>query len=230
MTFSPAGENHPQQLVIVGAGGFGREAADVVVAINESEDRPVWNLVGIYDDSPSPQSLARLTGRNVAYLGELPPAADDAEIHYVIGVGDPQVRRLIDEQCQNLGWKPAVLVHPESRLGTVGDIGPGSVVCAGAQISTNVKLGRHVHVNPNATIGHDSVLGDYVSVNPAAVISGEVRVSENSLIGANATILQGLYIGARALVGAAACVVRDVPDAVIVKGVPAVISQVANEY
>ena len=53
-------------------------------------------------------------------------------------------------------------------------------------------LGRHVHVNPNATIGHDAVLGAFVSVNPGAVVSGEVVVGEGTLLGASSTILQGL--------------------------------------
>ena len=113
-------------------------------------------------------------------------------------------------------------VHPSAAAGWGCVFDVGVVVCAGVTISTNVKLGRHVHVNPNATIGHDSVLCQFVSVNPAAVISGEVTIKEGALIGAAATILQGLTVGERSVIGAGAVVTKDVPPDVVVKGVPGV--------
>jgi carbonic anhydrase/acetyltransferase-like protein (isoleucine patch superfamily) len=81
---------------------------------------------------------------------------------------------------------------------------------------------RHIHVNPNATIGHDSILESFVSINPAATVSGDVHVRSRTLIGAGAIVLQGLSIGADATVGAGAVVTRSVPDGVVVKGVPGV--------
>lgn len=80
--------------------------------------------------------------------------------------------------------------------------------------------GRHVHVNPNATIGHDAVLGDFVSVNPAAVVSGAVVVGAGTLLGAASTILQNLTVGECTLIGAGSVVTKDVPDGVVVTGVP----------
>lgn len=83
------------------------------------------------------------------------------------------------------------------------------------------RLGRHVHVNQNAAVAHDSVLADFVGVNPLAVVSGDCLVETCALIGTTAAVLQGLRVGAGAVVGAGACVVRHVPAGVIVKGVPA---------
>ena len=40
-----------ERLVIVGCGGFGREVADVVDAINEIA--PTFELLGFADDAPS---------------------------------------------------------------------------------------------------------------------------------------------------------------------------------
>ena len=58
------------------------------------------------------------------------------------------------------------VVHPAATVGSAITLGEGVIVCAGAAISTNVRMGDHVHVNPNATIGHDAVLEPFVSVNP----------------------------------------------------------------
>ena len=210
-------------LVIVGAGGFGRETLDVVDAINSTLPEPRFEVLGIIDSAPSDENLARLERRDVAWLGALDvvDGLDPASVRYVIGIGSPVVRERIDRDLTQRGFEAATIVHPAASVGAVSLIGAGSVVCGGVQISTNVTLGRHVHVNPNATIGHDAVLEDYVSINPAAVISGDVVVSSGSLIGAAAVVLQGLTVGSSSVVGAAACVVRDVAPGAVVKGVPA---------
>ena len=41
----------PRDLLIVGAGGFSRETAEAVRAINAV--RPAWNLLGFLDDDPA---------------------------------------------------------------------------------------------------------------------------------------------------------------------------------
>jgi acetyltransferase-like isoleucine patch superfamily enzyme len=78
-----------------------------------------------------------------------------------------------------------------------------------------------VHLNQNATVGHDSVLDAFVQVNPLAAVSGDCWLGERVLIGTTAAVLQGLSVGAGATVGAGACVVRPVPGDTVVKGVPA---------
>lgn len=211
-----------QRLVIVGAGGFGRETLDVVDAVNAAAGDPVFDVVGVLDDAPSEDNLKRLAARGAAHLGPVDAwltAGEDAD--YVVAVGSPSVRRAIVERFHARGLRAATLIHPRAGVGSVTTVGAGSVICAAVEVSTNVTLGRHVQLNPNATIGHDVVLEDFVSINPAATVSGECRVSAGVVIGAAAVVLQGLAVGAGATVGASACVTRDVDARAVVKGVPA---------
>lgn len=204
-----------RRIVVVGAGGFGRETLDVVAALGDA-----IRLVGVLDDAPSEVNLRRLHDRGVTYLGTIDDwlaRGDDAE--YAVAVGSPAMRRALVSRFA--GRTPATLVHPSAGIGVASVLGPGAIVCGGVQVSTNVRLGAHVHLNPNATIGHDAVVGDYVSVNPAATISGDCEIRADVLVGAGAVVLQGLTVGTDAVVGAAACVVRDVPAGTTVKGVPA---------
>ncbi|TFC89815.1 acetyltransferase [Cryobacterium sp. TmT2-59] len=209
-------------LVVVGAGGFGREALDVVEAMNKAEAVPVFQILGVLDADPSIRNLERLAARGVAYLGT-DSAWREAGIQaqYLVGIGDPQARQRVAEAFSRDGFEAATAIHPAASIGSRVTIGGGSVVCGGAQLSTNVSLGQHVQINPNATIGHDAVLHDFVSINPAATISGEVIVEARALIGAAAVILQGIAVGEDSLVGASACVVRRVKPKSVVKGVPA---------
>ncbi|MFC9558812.1 NeuD/PglB/VioB family sugar acetyltransferase [Agromyces sp. NPDC056965] len=208
-------------IVIVGAGGFGRECASTAAARNRAFPDSI-RVLGVLDASPSTRNLERLEALSMPYLGtpeDWIAGAVDAE--HVIAIGDPTVRSRIAEQFAVHGRTAHTLVHPGASIGEESVLAPGVVVCAGATVSTNVVLERMVHVNPGAVVGHDSILREYVSVNPGAVISGDVLVESQALIGAGAVVLQGLRIGTGSVVGAAACVVRDVPDRVTVKGVPA---------
>ncbi|MDO5499969.1 MAG: acetyltransferase [Propionibacteriaceae bacterium] len=208
------------RVVVIGASGFGREALDVLEAMRSAGAE--LTVVGVVDDGPSELNLARLADRDVAYLGSLDSwlSYGDYDCRYVLGIGSPLVRRQLVQRLDAAGLKSFTAVHPSATFGERAEVADGVVVCAGATVSTNVRLSRHVHINPNVTLGHDAVLEDFVSVNPGAVISGEVVIGSDTLVGASATILQNLRVGKRTVVGAGAVVTKDVPNEVVVTGVP----------
>jgi sugar O-acyltransferase (sialic acid O-acetyltransferase NeuD family) len=209
-------------VVVVGAGGFGRETIDIIEALNYENGTDTLTLVGVLDDDPSAANLERLAAREVSYLGGIARWIETGEpAQYLLAVGNPVVRRKLVTYFDAAGRVSAGVVHPQAVIGSEVRIGRGTIICAGVQVSTNVALGDFVHLNPNATVGHDTTLGAYVSVNPAAVISGECRIEPEVLVGAGCVILAGLRVRTKSIVGAAACVVRDVSRATVVKGVPA---------
>jgi sugar O-acyltransferase (sialic acid O-acetyltransferase NeuD family) len=207
-------------LVIIGCGGFGREVHDVVDAINAQA--PTWDLLGYLDDNPDPENKSRVESRGATILGGVEwLLTAPTKVQFVIGIGTGGVRRKIDELLTSAGLTSATLVHPAATLGYDVHIGPGSVICAGARVTNNIRLGRHVHLNLNTTVGHDSKLEDYVTVNPLVAISGGVTVGVEAMLGTHSAVLQNLSVGDRSIMGAGSCVVRDVPDGTVVKGVPA---------
>lgn len=107
------------------------------------------------------------------------------------------------------------------------DIGDGVVICAGNIVTTNVNLGKHVHVNLGCTIGHQASIGDFTTLSPGVHVSGNVRIGRGVFVGTGATIINGtasepLSIGDGAIVAAGACVTKPVESGALVAGVPAV--------
>jgi sugar O-acyltransferase (sialic acid O-acetyltransferase NeuD family) len=208
-----------RRLVIVGCGGFGREVAELVRAVNARA--PTWELLGFVDDGPDPPSTALVQDIGSRVLGPVSALATMADCHVVVAIGSPVVRRRLDPCLARWRCEPATLVHPAATVGSTVHLGDGTIVCAGARLSTHIRTGRHVHIDQNATVGHDTTLGDHSRLNPLACVSGGVTIDEGALIGASATVLQGCVVGRDAVVGAGAVVLRDVPSGTVVKGVPA---------
>jgi sugar O-acyltransferase (sialic acid O-acetyltransferase NeuD family) len=211
-----------EPLVIVGCGGHGREIFGIVEAINNGPGGEQWKVLGFVDDYPRAGDMARVGRLGSTYLGTTSWLASvDSNTFYTLGIGSPEVRATVDRKIEGYKLRPATLIHPDSTVGEDNSFEPGVVIFAGARITTDIRLGRHVHLNQNTTVGHDCVFGDYVSLHPQATVSGSCVIGERALIGANAVVLQELEIGSGSTIGAGACVVRNVAADLTVKGVPA---------
>jgi len=208
------------ELVIIGAGGFGREVFAIVSALRATGVD--WTVEGFVDDNPSVEDRARVADLGSRVLGPVQDLASrQRPFAAVIAVGSPVARASICSVLENGPVAFPALVHPDATVGAAVRLASGVVVAPGARLSTNISFGRHVHVDQNVTVGHDATLGDFSRLNPQACVSGSVRVGVGAILGANATILQGLIVADRALVGAGSVVTRDVAPGTTVKGVPA---------
>ncbi|MDX6242060.1 MAG: hypothetical protein QOG10_6967 [Kribbellaceae bacterium] len=195
----------------------------MIEAVNEAGEtgQRKFNFLGFLDDNEPGVDLVE--ERGAKYLG---PVANmehlPADVEYVIGIGSGAHRHKIDRWATSLGRKAATLIHPAATVGRhLLRIAPGTIICSHVSLTTNITLGRHVHLNLNVTVGHDAVLGDYVTVNPGATISGNVTLEDEVNVGTGAAIIQGRTVGQGSIIGAGASVVKDIPAGVVAVGVPA---------
>lgn len=210
-----------QRLVILGAGGFGREVLDVIEAINEggaASEAQHFEVLGFLDDGhPESATLAPYDVKHLGSTAEL--GAMPRDVGFVVGIGNPTLRRRLVEEHADRS-QPA-LVHPSVTMGRAVTVGSGSVVCAGVRLTTNITIGRHVHLNLNSTVGHDARVHDYVTVSPLVAISGFVTLESEVMIGTGVTLNPGVTVGVGSAIGSGAAVLRDVPSGVTAVGVPA---------
>lgn len=193
-----------KDLYIIGAGGFGREVAWLVERINNVQ--PTWNLKGFIDDNES------LWGRyedDYRIIGGCDYLLSLDEVYVVCAVGSARVRKIIIEKLKDSAVKFATVVDPSVILSKRVEIGEGTIICAGTVITVDIKIGKHVIINLDCTIGHDAILEDYVTVYPSVNISGNTHISECSELGTGMQIIQGKKIGSNVIVGAGAVVVKD---------------------
>lgn len=203
------------RLAIIGAGGHGREALGVARAADAV--RPRWNDIVLYDDGvPDGELLARL---DTALAGPVDAVIRD-HLDHVIAIGDPTIRRRIADEIDETATA-ITLVDPTASLGDDVTLGAGAMVYPGAICTTNVRIGRHSHLNCRSVVSHDCRVGDFVSLSPGVLLNGNVTIEPGAFLGTGAIVLPGVRVGQDAVVGAGAVVIDDVPPGVTVVGVPA---------
>lgn len=136
---------------------------------------------------------------------------------FIISIGSNKIRKVIAER---LNCEFISAIHPSAIISPFANIAEGTVVMQGAIVQTDVKIGKHCIINTAATVDHECLIEDYVHISPNASLCGNVQVGEGSWIGAGATVIPGVKIGKWCVIGAGSVIIKDVPDNVIVTGVP----------
>ena len=205
-----------KDLYIIGAGGFGREVAWLVERINNVE--PTWKLKGFIDDN---ENLWGTNEGDYPVLGGCDYLKTLGDVYAVCAVGAAKVRKVITEKFKESSVKFATVIDPSVLISEKVEIGKGTIICAGTIITVDIKIGNHVILNLDCTVGHDDILEDFVTVYPSVNISGNVKVGECSELGTGTQIIQGKSIVPNTIIGAGAVVIKDCVESGTYVGSPA---------
>lgn len=208
-----------KDIIIIGAGDFGREVVALINRINNNSDDMYYNIIGFVDDN---EMLINTNVDGVPVLGNIEWLNNyDKDVCAVCSIGVGKIRKLVINKITNPKIEYPILVDPSVIiLGNIV-IGEGTIICANNVISINCKIGKHSIVNLSCTLGHDDVLGDYCTINPGSNISGFVLLEDCVDIGTGTKIIQHISVKTNSIVGAGTVVVRDVMSNVTVVGNPA---------
>ena len=207
-----------KDLIIFGAGGFGREVTWAVERMNKVS--PTWNLLGFIDSDESIQNTI-INGYPV--LGNEDDVRRYPDVYYVIAIGASRTREKIVNNMKaiNPGLKFGTVIDPSVEMSDLVTIGEGTIICAHTIITVNIVIGKHVIINLDCTIGHDAILNDFVTLYPSVNVSGITNIGYAVELGTGMQIIQGKSVGDYSIVGAGAVAVKDIPEKCTAVGNPA---------
>ena len=205
-----------KRLLIIGAGGFGREIYGWAKDVQEKD--PGWELGGFLDENiyalDDYSYPIGIVGNPDTYL----PSDNDL---FICAIGDPVAKLDICQLLEDRGANFITLIHPTAIIGPKCELGYGCILCPGSLLTTNVSLGNFVTLNVYATVGHEAVIGDGSTLSGHADVTGSAKLGKGVFLGSHAVVLPSATVEDFVTVGAGSTVLRFAQSNSTVFGVPA---------
>ena len=207
-----------KDIVLIGAGGFGREVASMIRLLNNKEPR--YNFLGYLDDGERFHDGMMINGS--PWLGKREWILDHKDdVLCTCTIGNPHLKAEIQREYTALGVQFESLISDDAYVGPYTEIGKGCVFYGGVTISVNCCVGDGVLMNKWVNVGHDTVIGDYTTIMPSTGISGNCKIGSEVRIGGHAFFIPGRKVGDDAVVAAGSIVFANVKAGTTVLGNPA---------
>lgn len=205
-----------ENVVIVGAGGFGREVLqwlrDAAAAGSEQRVR------GFLDDTNPDLSAFAV---DVPVLGPVDAGELQGDDRCILAIGDPAARRAIADRLEAAGVRFTSVVHPSAVVAPSVRLGAGVVVCPFGFVGPDATVEDHALLNVRVSVGHDARIGRAAVLSPHVFVGGGAEVAAGALLGAGALVMPRQQVGEGARVAPGAAVHSSVPAGVLALGNPA---------
>lgn len=182
-----------KKVAIFGAGGFGKEVANLIGRINYNS--PTWDLIGFFDDN------ALLHGKLISHYGPCLGGINELNdwkdsICVVLAIASSSILRNIVGKITNPLVSFPNLIDPSYFIvdPKTFTIGKGNIIQGLGCASCDVVLGDFNIFNDSVVVGHDTIIEDYNIVMPGVRISGNVKIGHDNFFGVGSIVLQGLTI------------------------------------
>lgn len=197
-----------RDIVIYGAGGFGREVHQLIDQINTLKKE--YNILGFVDDGVPIGSLVNglpiLGGIN--FLKKI-----KYNISVAIAIATPSFLENFISQIENSKIDYPNLIHPSVIFDDkFNEIGFGNIITYNCHMTRNIKMGDFNLLNTRVSFGHDVSIGSYNVFMPNVQISGGVNIQDSNFFGLNSSVLQDNNIGNNNIINACTLLSKSITD------------------
>lgn len=210
-------KNELIKIVIVGAGGCGRDFLWTLLDFNKMEKK--YDILGFIDDD---KSLKNKKVYNIPVLGGLDWFEKESpkDISCLVAIADSNSRLKIVKKLEKTNVKFPSIIHPSVIASQLKEIGEGSVIQAGCIFASNTRIGNHVQINLDCTIGHDSFLDDFVTLTTGVHVNGNNDIGAGTYIGTGVVTKEKIKIGKWSIIAAGTVLLNNVPSYSMYAGIP----------
>lgn len=204
-----------KELIIVGAGGFGRELLQWIKDINRIQEK--WSIKGFIDDNMNALDNLECDYKVIGSIQNWQPKNNEV---FACAIAKPNIKEKVVQVLKSKGASFESIIHPLAIVGDHNYIGEGLIAYPNSCITSNVYIGDFITLLCSS-IGHDAVVGDYSTISSFCDITGGVNIGKRVFLGSHATIVPGRKIGDDAFVGAGSVVLTHIKKETKVMGNPA---------
>ncbi len=178
---SPRGECCVENLLILGAGGYGRTVAETASFS--------FDHIAFLDDSQTGEDILGICGQYESFLSRFPYAYP--------AFGNNELRASWLKRLTLAGFFVPAMVHPRAYVSPSAVLEPGAVVLPMGCVGTRTVVRTGAIINMGAVADHDCDIGAYCHLAPGAVVkAGNVlpprtKVDSGCVIGRAAEPKQG---------------------------------------
>jgi len=200
-------------LIIVGAGRFGRFTRELAASCNR-------NVIGFVDDTLEIDSL--IDGSPI--LGSIQQIETLSILHcseVAICISNMPKRKMLMKECKEKNIVLNSLIHTTVIQSTRTTIGKGVIMQPYTVLQTGAIVEDNVLVEEHCSIGVDVLIGSNTVLAPHVVLTGSVKVGSNCFIGANTVVNPEVNISEGSIIGSGSTVLNDTESNFIYAGSPA---------
>lgn len=186
-----------ENLLLVGAGSFGRMAAEQAALQYDCAFVDDGQALGAeINGVPVVGKICDLTKLRASYK------------LLVVSIGNNKLRAQVYESAKARGYTFPNIVAPSAYISPFAKLGSGCVVLQNACVQNGAEVGDGVLINAGTEIHCDAAVGDYAMIYANSVIRTGASVGSYARVGSNTTICNNAVVPDDG----------DIPDCTAVRG------------
>lgn len=202
-------------IVILGAGGMGRETFEVVEDTFGNDSN--YRVKGFLSDVPN--MLDDFTGYP-PLIGTIKDYEIQPNDRFILAIGDVAGRRQIAESILQRGGEFINLIHPAAHIFRSAKIGRGVIIFPCAYVGADAKIGDFCLMNAHSLAGHDTILGNFSEMAPYSILGGGTVTGEECFFCMHAVTAPKTKLGNRVIISQGSTNKENPADDSFVEGVP----------